>query len=75
VAGGVVCLGVSAFSVKVVDGRVLGLIELLWAGLGLALVGLILIVWALRDVAREIGGNQARFEALLRSEAERKPPA
>jgi hypothetical protein len=75
VAGGVVCLGVSAFSVRVVDGRVLGLIELLWAGLGLALVGLILIVWALRDVAREIGGNQARFEALLRSEAERKPPA
>jgi hypothetical protein len=41
---------------------------LFWAGAGVAAAGLGLVLWALRDVGREIGGNQARFEAMLRSE-------
>jgi hypothetical protein len=39
-----------------------------WAGGSSAAVGIALVVWALRDVGREIGANSARFEAMLRSE-------
>ncbi len=40
-----------------------------WAGSAMALCGVALVAWALRDVGREIGTNAARFEAMLRSQA------
>jgi hypothetical protein len=46
-----------------------GLSWLAWMGGGAAVVGLVLVVTAVVSVSREIGGNQARFEAMLRSEA------
>ena len=46
-----------------------GLSGLAWAGAAAALAGLVLVVSALVSITREIGGNQARFEAQLRSEA------
>ena len=39
-----------------------------WGGGALATAGVVLVVWALRDVGREIGANSARFEARLRAE-------
>lgn len=50
-----------------------GLTWLAWIGVGAALVGLGLVISAVIGVSREIGGNQSRFEAMLRSEA--LPPA
>ncbi len=50
---------------------------LLWGGLGAAVPGVVLILWALRDALRQLGENQARFEAALRSQVppkgERRP--
>jgi len=46
-----------------------GLTWLAWLGAGIAFLGLGLVVSAVVGVSREIGGNQARFEAMLRSEA------
>jgi hypothetical protein len=46
-----------------------GLSWLAWTGAAAALAGLVLVVSAVASVSREIGGNQARFEAMLRSEA------
>lgn len=55
-----------------------GLGSLAYAGIAASLTGLFLIGSALRAVGRQIGDSHARFEALLRAEAERdrnKPPA
>jgi hypothetical protein len=46
-----------------------GLSWLAWTGAAAALAGLVLVVSAVVSVSRELGGNQARFEAMLRSEA------
>lgn len=50
-----------------------GLIRVAWAGAAAALAGLGLVASAVRSVSREIGANQARFEAQLRADA--GPPA
>ena len=39
-----------------------------WGGAVLAVAAVALVVWAVRDVGREIGTSSARFEAMLRSE-------
>jgi hypothetical protein len=56
-----------------------GLVWLAYLGGLVALAALVVIGLALRDVVRQIGSNQAHFEAMLRTEAERekarKPPA
>ena len=54
-----------------------GLSALAYAGVAAAVVALVVIGTAIRDVGRQIGQNQVRFEAMLRTEAERerkKPP-
>ena len=54
------------------------LVVLAYVGGAAALASLFLIGSAIRAVGRQIGENQARFEALLRADAERerkKPPA
>lgn len=50
-----------------------GLSWLAWTGGAMILVGVALVLSAVLAVSREIGGNQARFEAMLRAEA--PPPA
>jgi hypothetical protein len=69
-AGGILfALGVFAFF----GGSLFpGLSLLAYAGAAAVVLSLVLIGWAVRDVVRQIGGNQARFEAMLRQEAERE---
>ncbi len=53
-------------------------VVLAYVGAAAVLAALALIGSAVRAVGRQIGENQARFEALLRADAERerkKPPA
>lgn len=45
-----------------------GLVHLAWIGIAVALLGLLLIGLAVRDVVRQIGSDHARFEAELRHE-------
>ena len=48
-----------------------GLSAIADAGIAAAVVALVVIGWAFRDVTRQIGAGHARFEAMLRAEAER----
>jgi hypothetical protein len=48
-----------------------GFSALAYAGLGAVLLSVVLVGRALRQVSRQIGDNHARFEAMLRVEAER----
>ena len=50
-----------------------GLSWLAWLGALVTLAGLALVIAAVVGVTREIGGNLARFEAMLRAES--PPPA
>jgi hypothetical protein len=69
-AGGILfALGVFAFF----GGSLFpGLAAIAYAGVAAVLLALFLIGWAFRDVTRQIGASHARFEAQLRSEAERE---
>jgi hypothetical protein len=72
VAAGVVALAAAALLTRVENGAVRSPTGLFWAGIGLAAVGVTVIIWAFRDVMRQLGQNQSRFEALLRSEVPEK---
>lgn len=71
-AGGILfALGVFAFF----GGSLFpGLSALAYAGVAATLVAIVLIGLAIRDVSRQIGFNQASFEAKLRAEADRERP-
>ena len=61
-------LGVGAFFA---GSLVPGVAGLAYAGLGAVVLALVVIAWAVRDVSRQIGSNHARFEAMLRAEADK----
>jgi hypothetical protein len=53
-------------------------IRLFWIGLGLMVLGVAIVLWAIRDVVRQISATEIQFEAKLRAELEsrkgEKPP-
>lgn len=53
-----------------------GIVYVAWIGIGVALLGVVVIGLAVRDIVRQIGSNHARFEAELRHQAppKRDPP-
>lgn len=59
VCAGVLLLIAAAVAVKT---------SFLWTGLGAAGAGVALVVWAIRDAAREIRAAESKFDALLRAQ-------
>jgi hypothetical protein len=53
-------------------------IRLFWMGLVLMALGVAMVLWAIRDVVRQISATEIQFEAKLRAELEsrkgEKPP-
>jgi len=72
VAVGVILLGAAALMTKVENGVARSPVSLFWAGLGLAVAGIGVVLWALRDVVRQLGQNQSRFETQMRAEVQEK---
>jgi len=68
-------LGAGGVFLMLVAALLPGLTVLFWPGLGIFALGLVVLGFAMRDAVREIGNNQARFEASLRAEiGEKRDP-
>lgn len=61
---------IALLSARVVAGVPTYKAGLLWMGIGLAVVGVGLILWALAGAVRQIGQSGVQFEARLRAEAD-----